>query len=526
MKAKKISLFMAIISLVLIIAGCSGGGKSSSTTTTSGASEGGALKEELHYASNAQPPSLDPLMSNAVVTREVASIIYESLVAFDENYEPVPMLAESIEQSEDGKTYTFKLRQGVKFHNGKEMKAEDVVASLTRWAEKSSSARAVLVDPVFAEVDEYTVTLTLGQGTTLALGALANVSHLAAIMPKEIVESAPESGVTEFIGTGPYKFVEWKQDQYLKFTKFDDYVALDTPASGLSGKKEALVKDVYYDIVLDPSTQLTGVQTGEYDIAGGILQDDLAQVEANKDLAHITPFSMNYSILLNRKEGPFTSKEMRQAVSLALDHDSLAAVAAVGNYTISPSLMPKHIEKWSTEAGAEFFNQKDTEKAKSLLKEAGYNGETVTILTTRDYPVMYNEAVAMKEQLGAIGINVELLVYDWATALAEVRSSPEDWDLFTTSFPGVPSPAEMLYFAEGYFDGAESDTQKELLAKIRSAATHEEAKQYWEELQTHSIEDVKIITTFGLNAIHAYSNKVDGYKYFDVPVFWNVKVAE
>lgn len=238
MKAKKLSLFMAIISLVLIIAGCSGGGKSSSTTTTSGESEGGALKEELHYASNAQPPSLDPLMSNAVVTREVASIIYESLVAFDENYEPVPMLAESIEQSEDGKTYTFKLRQGVKFHNGKEMKSEDVVASLTRWAEKSSSARAVLVDPVFTAVDDYTVTLTLGQGTTLALGAMANVSHLAAIMPKEIVESAPESGVTEFIGTGPYQFVEWKQDQYLKFTKFDDYVALDTPASGLSGKKK------------------------------------------------------------------------------------------------------------------------------------------------------------------------------------------------------------------------------------------------------------------------------------------------
>jgi len=525
MKLKKLGWLLAVFSIVMIIAGCSGdsgeGSESSEGSDTQVSTDG-----ELHYASNVQPPTLDPLMSNAIVTREVASVIFESLVAFNENYEAVPMLAESVDVSEDGKTYTFNLRQGVKFHNGDEMKAEDVVASMNRWKEKSSSARAVLTEPQFAEVDEYTVTMTLAEPTTLALGAIANTSHLAAIMPKEIVESAPEAGVEEFIGTGPFKFAEWKQDQYLHFTRFDDYVALDAPTSGLSGKKEALVKDVYFDIVIDPSTQLSGLQTGEYDIAAGIIQDDLAQLEANPDLEYVTPFDANYTLLFNRKQGAFQSTELRQAVAYALDLDALAAVAAVDNYEITPSQLPKQNTVWATEAGSEFHNQKDLEKAKQLVEQSGYDGEKLNILTTRDYPQMYNEAVYVKEQLAKIGLNVELLVYDWATALSEVRNSPEDWNIFTTSFPSTPSPVELLYYAESYFDGAETDTQKELLAKIKSAPTTEEAKQYWEELQTHSIEDVKLITTFAANKISAYTADVQGYKYFEVPLFFNVSVSE
>ncbi|RKJ18752.1 ABC transporter substrate-binding protein, partial [Butyricicoccus sp. 1XD8-22] len=125
--------------------------------------------------------------------------IFEFFVTFNERYEPVPMLAESIDISEDGKTYTFNLRKGVKFHNGDEMKAKDVVASMERWKEYSSSARATLVDPRFEEVDEYTVKLTVTEPTTLVLGAIANTSHLAGIMPKEIVDAATESGVSEYI---------------------------------------------------------------------------------------------------------------------------------------------------------------------------------------------------------------------------------------------------------------------------------------------------------------------------------------
>ncbi|RKJ53117.1 ABC transporter substrate-binding protein, partial [Butyricicoccus sp. 1XD8-22] len=351
-------------------------------------------------------------------------------------------------------------------------------------------------------------------------------SHLAGIMPKEIVDAATESGVSEYIGTGPFKFVEWKQDQYIHFTKFDEYSALETPPSGLAGKREALVKDVYYEIVLDPSTQLTGVQTGEYDIAAGVLQDDLAHVEANADLDTISPYSSNYVFLLNRKEGPFNNKEMRQAFSYAVDHDAIAAVSAVNNYEVGPSLMPKENQQWYTEAGEEYFNQKDPEKAKEFLSKAGYNGETITILTTRDYPMMFNNAVIVQEQLEKIGMKVELLVYDWATALSEVRNSPQDWDIFTTAFPAVPSPIEMLYFAEGYFDGAETDKQKELLASIRNAKTTEEAQKYWEELQAYSIEDVKIVKLYDVYSPLVFSNKVKGFTFFDNPVFWNTKVTE
>lgn len=123
------------------------------------------------------------------------------------------MLAESYEVSDDGMVYTFKLRQGVKFHNGEEMKADDVVASMNRWLELSAKANTLIGGSVFEEVDDYTVKMTANQASSDIIMILASPIQFAAIYPKEVVESASEEGITEYIGTGPYKLAEWKQDQ-------------------------------------------------------------------------------------------------------------------------------------------------------------------------------------------------------------------------------------------------------------------------------------------------------------------------
>src|SRR5699024_8843955 len=152
--------------------------------------------------------------------------IFEGLMALTSEYESVPMLAESVDQSEDGLTYTFNLRQGVLFHNEKEMKADDVVASMERWLEKNPSLDLLFGGSTWEEQDEYTVVLTLERAVTGVLDALAPTLQAPAIMPKEVIEDADETGVKEFIGTGPFKFVEWSQDQYIHLTKFDDYQSL------------------------------------------------------------------------------------------------------------------------------------------------------------------------------------------------------------------------------------------------------------------------------------------------------------
>mgnify|MGYP001314855765 CR=1 FL=1 len=186
--------------------GC-GGSAGSGSTGGGGAASGGTLK----LAWNSQPPTLDTHVTNTNVVRDIARQMYETLLTFNENYEIPPMLAESYEVSPDGTTVTFKLREGVLFHNGKEMKAEDVVASMQRW-QQFGTAKAELRESKWEAVSDYVVKLTLDGHLIPILHRIADPTQAGSIMPKEVIESATPSGATEFIGTGPFKLPEWKQD--------------------------------------------------------------------------------------------------------------------------------------------------------------------------------------------------------------------------------------------------------------------------------------------------------------------------
>ena len=163
------------------------------------------------------------------------------------------------------------------------MTAEDVVASMDRWVDKSSATDVIFDGATFTAEDDYTVVLELVEPSALALDTMASTNMAAAIMPKEIVESAAAEGVTEYIGTGPYKFEEWVQDQYIHFTKYDDYQPMEGEPSGLAGKKEALVDNIYFDVVRDASTRLAGLQTGKYDFSYTIQFDSYAQLQNEKN---------------------------------------------------------------------------------------------------------------------------------------------------------------------------------------------------------------------------------------------------
>src|SRR5690625_3343579 len=276
----KKGLLSFLLITALVITGCQ---SSDDATTTSdnqtdateveeketGAEEEVPTGGTLNIALDAPPPTLDWPSNPATATRDTAKHIFETLLTTTESFEVEPMLAESVE-TDDNKTYTFKLREGVKFHNGKEMTADDVVASMERWLEQSTITGNIFIDATWTAEDDYTVVLELNEPSSLTLDTLASAKQAAAIMPKEIVEAAGEQGPEEYIGTGPFQFDEWKQDQYLKFTKFEDYQPREEEADGLSGKREALVDEIIFHMVPDTSTRIAGLQTGEYDIALGI----------------------------------------------------------------------------------------------------------------------------------------------------------------------------------------------------------------------------------------------------------------
>lgn len=532
MKIRKIITLISVIALMLAVLGCNAETNQTGQSEDSGeqveADTNEAVKGgELRVGIAAQPPSLDPHLSTVISTRDVTRQIFESLVTVNSKYEVVPQLAESVEQSEDGKTYTFPLRKGVLFHNGKEMTAEDVVASMNRWKETASSIPTPLKEGTFEAKDEHTVVLQVTEPSALILPILAKTLQFAAIMPKEVVEAADEKGINEFVGTGPFKFAEWKQDQYIHLTQYEDYQPLEETADGLAGKKEALVDDVYFDVVPDAATQVAGIQTEQYDIVTDLPNEYYEQVTNTPNLNVEVSSYGHQALLFDKNDGWFTDIKMRQAVNAALDMDAILKAAFINEdlYRVSSSNVSEDKTLWYSEAGKENYNQHDLEKAKRLLKEAGYNGEKITLLSTRDYAHIYNSSVVVKEQLAEVGMNVELEVYDYATVM-ERRADPKNWELFITGFADGATPIDKEYYDPEYFDGPMDDKATELIHAFETSATQEEAQNVWNELQGYLWESLPIIKFGDFMKLSAYTDKVQGYTFLDGPVLWNTTVSQ
>jgi ABC-type transport system substrate-binding protein len=177
--------------------------------------KGGVLK----IGNLGEPPSLDPHWGTQTITEILSNHLYEGLYSLDAGYRPIPMLADGMPQvSADGLTYTIKLRQGIKFHNGKEMTSDDVVASIRRWSQRAVYGKSLFAQVVdFRAVDKYTVQFKLKEKSAIVVISLAVPNGFGAIYPKEVADKfPPDQRITEFIGTGPFKLVEWKPDQYIR----------------------------------------------------------------------------------------------------------------------------------------------------------------------------------------------------------------------------------------------------------------------------------------------------------------------
>lgn len=360
-------------------------------------------ENSVSLAWNSQPPTLDPHVTNTNVVRDLARPVFEQLVTFDESYEPIPMLADSFEENEDGSEITFYLREGVLFHNDEEMTADDVVASMEKWQSGGAPA-AAMGDSTWQEVDEYTVKLHVDEPSISVMYTLADVTQAAAIMPKEIIDSAGSTGVEQYIGTGPFQLEDWVYDSYIQFSKFDDYQSLDGEPNGLGGKKEALVDDLFVYFVADDSTRTNGIITGEYDYAFQLPQDSYDQLEGADGIVNdVWPFG--FQTLVFNKEGIFGDQSLRSAVNYGLNNEDLLALAFTDEtfYEMEPAYMRPEQTSWYTQAGEEHYDVYDLEQAEQLLDEAGYSGEEITILTSEDYSYHYNSAIITQQALEDFG---------------------------------------------------------------------------------------------------------------------------
>lgn len=516
---KRLFYITALLTLCIMVIGCS----SENPASTNSNNEDGEPTHggELNVGYHLQPPSIDPHLTTDVGVRDIAAHIFEPLVAVDSSLEPQPMLAESFEISDDGGTITFKLRQNITFHNGQEMNASDVIASLERWQGISTQAKSYLSETEFEEADDYTVVATNPKSTVLDIHILADLTQFAAIMPKDIIDEAGEDEVSEYIGTGPYEIVELKQDQYVHLTRNENYQSRTEPADALTGEKNAYMDDIYFHFVADASTRVSGLQSGEYDISTNIPHDNTESLESDPNI-NVDISSNSWLDLVFNKTGVFEDKKTRQAINAALDVEALL-YASYGNedyYVKDHALVTEEQTDWYTDVGKEEHNTFDQDLAKQLLEESNYNGEEVKILASAERSNEYAMAVVAQEQLAEVGINATMVESDWGTFLE--RLSDEDaWDFYFGSFTFRPVPSQYLFWNPEWYGWTDSPEAEEINDDIL-ISNPDEASQYSEDLHRVFWDYLPVIKVGNGSVISATNENIEGYAHQDGPILWNV----
>lgn len=482
--------------------------------------------DEIRVAIIGEPSTLDVHMTSAYVTQEIGSHIVEGLYTINEKYESVPMLAENTLMSEDGKHYTITLRQGVKFHNDKEMTTADVLPSLERWLKKTSYG-AILAKVLdrFEAKDDYTLEVYLNEPCVVLTTLLAFPNQQAGIYALESLEAETETGIPgdKIIGTGPYQFSEHKPDRYLTLTRFENYSAREEKASGHAGKRVAYAEKLTFIPVSEDAVRKDGVSTGEYDFAEQISTDmyELVEMDPNSEPVIIKPWWWPMMVL-NKKQGIFSDVKARQALLACLDMDEMMA-AAFGNplfYRVDPSAMFVEQPMYST-SGIERYNQKNIELAKQMLSETAYQGEPVVWYTTKDYPYMYRIALVASEQMKKAGFHVELRVVDWAT-IVQRRTDPTEYDIFSGATTFTPDPGVLPHLDAtwpGWWENADKD---KAIVALNSETDPIKRQAIWDEFEEKYIwGDVPFIKIGDFFLLSSRSPKLMGFETSPFAFFWN-----
>ena len=474
-----------------------------------------------------EPQGLDPMTSTADLVGTIMQHVYEPLYTFDANWNIAPMLAEGLPVvSKDGLTYSITLRKGVMLHNGRELNAEDAVASLNRWMELSPRGKAVGKE-VASLTTKGTYGLELKLKTLYAplLAQLALPSGMAVIMAKESI--APQ--LKDFIGTGPYKFKERKPDQYTVLVRHDAYSPRKEAPSGYAGRREALLDELRFVPVPNANTRVEGALSGQFQYADLLPVDAIGRVE--KAGAAVVPivtknFGFPY-IVFNTKEGVMASQPMRRAVQASVGTGEMLAGGFGDNrfFVVESNFFPKGTPYYST-AGTELYNQRNPIVGKDLANKAAYTGQPIRIMASRQYEFHYNMALVMAEQLKKAGFKTDLQIVDWAT-LVQRRNDPKLWDVYFTHSGLFPepmlSPPQLGDGAPGWWD---SPAKKASLAAFNQETNLSKRGPLWGKVQQTVYDEVPFIEVGKFNALSVRSTKLEGYTPSTWPFFWNTGLSK
>jgi peptide/nickel transport system substrate-binding protein len=483
---------------------------------------------ELVFAGEAKVNSLDQYASNTISTRNLAMNIYEALMTRDEKNEPILDLAESMEESADKMTYTFKLRQGIKFHNGKDLTTDDVVASFDRYA-KIGIERSNLANVEKWEApDKFTFVIRMKKPQPTFIEDLSSFSVPIDIFPSEQRDAPPLR--LEPIGTGPFQVVENVADSHVKLKRYEGYKPNPKfeNRTGFGGYKVACVDTVVYRIVTESGARVAGLETGELMAVEDVPTKAQADLKKNPKVTLVPLENWWVHIMLpNTKTAPTNNLAFRRAVQAALDMDEIMDASTDGAYKLNIGFQyPGRVSY--TDVGKETYNQKNKDLAKKYLAEAGYKGEPVVFMTNKDYTSMYNAALVTTEQLKAVGINAKLEVVDWPTSVNRMSKEADGWNFFFTGWgtqPALGALATIKFFIPPGGTQAPSPPDPDLQAayeEMQAQPTLAGRQAGFVKAQKIVLEKVYAVPFGSLTKVQAVRTNVKGFTPFRAPRFSNV----
>jgi peptide/nickel transport system substrate-binding protein len=501
-----------------------------------------AQEKVLRLVPQADLKNLDPIWTTAAITINHGYMIYETLFALDSKLQPQPMMVDTWTRSQDGMKYSFKLRSGMKWHDGSPVTAKDAVASLTRWGKLPTRGGAMMSRVASLQVtDELGFELTLKEKFGPVIETLADPALPVFIMREKDAMTDPFEQVKEQIGSGPFVFAanEWVAGSKVVYRPFKDYKPRSEPSDGFAGAKVVKVDKVEWVYLPDPNTATQALLKGEVDAFEQPTYDllPLLQKDANITVKVLDKLGKMGHLRPNHLHPPFNNVKAREALTLLVDQEEFLA-AMVGNpdfqqkcYAIFMCNAPFSLDKY-----ADGVKTANVARAKQLFAEAGYKGEEIIVLHPTDQQLIGQNSLVIVEKLKEAGVNAKLEAMDWSTLTSRrtVQDAPgpgsRGWHIFPTWWTGIPmaspitnAPLVASCDRKNWFGWPCDEQIEKLRAEFVAAGTKDEQMKAVDGLQKRFYETFLYVNTGQFTAPVAWRKNLVGVPEALLFVAWNIE---
>jgi peptide/nickel transport system substrate-binding protein len=495
----------------------------------------------LRFVPQAGYVTPDPIWTTAIVVQTHAFMVWDMPYGVDLALNPHPQMCAGHEVSDDGLTWTFTLREGLLFHDGEPVRGVDMIASIRRWGRTDSFGQRLLALAAdMSAPDDRRFRIRLTQPFPQMLYALGiGGGQSCFIMPERLANTPSSQPVSEYIGSGPFRFVhnEWLSGVHSVYARFDKYVPRQEPPDFLSGGKVVHFDRVEWTVQPDPGTAIAALQTGEVDWIDQPLFDLVPTLKqtAGVSVQQLDPFGLIGIMALNHLHPPFDNPKLLAALLPAVDqHDYLAAVLGdqtdYGKYPVGYFAVGSPM---ANDAGmAALTGPRDIALARKLVANSGYGGEPVLVMEATDQPQMYAMAQVMSSMFKQIGLNVQEVAMDWGTLLSRRPNtkppSEGGWNCFNTRLTGLgaanPASAELRGNGLKAWYGWPTDPALDSLADAWFRAPDlASQKQVAEQMQLEAFRSVPYIPLGQWSQPTAFRTDLSGFVRSSNPLFWGVQ---